>query len=329
MINPYRTLSERLPERLPAGKDALPGDPRSLRAWVEGLPRANQQAYLLELGQALDGFRNRRFDGFARLEAMEALRPALLEALTLLTSRLQGSTFPLGNAKAETASQLMALHRELALGYRLAVVEACAPGGKAPFLRGGQVALALERAAYHHVRWLGASYFLYRPAEPRAWANLYALAAFAESQGLAGKAGEDPAERSSLTVALLQNQAVLMSLANPYRFSQRELVDLWTLTRDVANLAELTPQRFSAAGSLVLVDTDTAPMFFSRAPDPDEGDVLWVDLRKLEALMRATLSHAGGARDAVLRLSRQYSLTLPVGLLERALEGWDQDASRS
>lgn len=329
MINPYRTLSERLPERLPAGKDALPGDPRSLRAWVEGLPRANQQAYLLELGQALDGFRNRRFDGFARLEAMEALRPALLEALTLLTSRLQGSTFPLGNAKAETASQLMALHRELALGYRLAVVEACAPGGKAPFLRGGQVALALERAAYHHVRWLGASYFLYRPAEPRAWANLYALAAFAESQGLAGKAVEDPAERSSLTVALLQNQAVLMSLANPYRFSQRELVDLWTLTRDVANLAELTPQRFSAAGSLVLVDTDTAPMFFSRAPDPDEGDVLWVDLRKLEALMRATLSHAGGARDAVLRLSRQYSLTLPVGLLERALEGWDQDASRS
>ena len=63
------------------------------------MPRANQQAYLAQLVQALDGFRNRRFDGFARLEAMEALRPAMLEALTLLASRLQGSTFPLANAR--------------------------------------------------------------------------------------------------------------------------------------------------------------------------------------------------------------------------------------
>ena len=146
----------------------------------------------------------------------------------------------------------------------------------------------------------------------RAWANLYALAAFAESQGLANKAVEDPAERSSLTVALLQNQAVLMSLANPYRFSQRELVDLWTLTRDVANLVELTPQRFSAAGSVVLIDVDAAPTFFSRAPNPDEGDVLWVDLRKLDGLMRATLSHAGGTRDAVAAFT-PVQPTLSVG----------------
>lgn len=329
MINPYRTLSSQLPERLPAARDALPADPKKLRAWVDGLPRANQQAYLQELTRALDDFRARRLEGFARLEALEVLRPMLLEATTLLTSRLQGSSFPLTGAKAETATQLLALQRDLALAYRMAVVESCAPSGKTPFLRGAQVAHALVRAMYHHVRWLATSYFLYRAPEHGTWAQLYALAAFAAAQGLDGKAAEDPAERRNLTVSLLQNQAVLLSLANPYRFSQRELVDLWTLTRDTASLVELTPQRFAAAGALALIDGDTPPGYAARAPEPSEGDVLWVDLRKLDGVIRAALSHAGTARETLVRLSRDYSLSLPTHLLERVLEGWSQDASRS
>lgn len=329
MINPYRSLSANLPERLPAGRDALPTDAKRLHAWVYALPRANQQAYLLQLSGALDAFHARQLEGFTRLEVMEVLRTPLLEAITLLTSRLQGSSFPLAGSKAETAAQLIHLHRQLALGYRMALVEACAPAGKVPFLRGSTVAVALVRAVYHHVRWLATSYFLYRSPEPDVWAQLYALAAFASARGLDGKAVEDASERRSLTVALLQNQAVLMALANPYRFSQRELVELWSLCRDVAATVEMTPQRFAAAGVLAMIDTDLPPTFVSRAPDPDEGDMLWIDLRKLEALVRGTLSRSGEGGEAVLRLSRDYRLTVPTSLLERALEGWSQDVTRA
>ena len=329
MINPYRSLSANLPERLPARRDALPTDAKRLHAWVDALPRANQQAYLLELSGALDAFHARQLDGFARLEIMEVLRPPLLEAITLLTSRLQGSSFPLAGSKAEIATQLIHLHRQLALGYRMALVEACAPAGKVPFLRGGTVAVALVRAIYHHVRWLATSYFLYRAPEADVWAQLYALAAFAGARGLENKAVEDAVERRSLSVALLQNQAVLMALANPYRFSQREQVELWSLCRDVAATVEMTPQRFAAAGALAMIDTDLPPTFVSRAPDPDEGDVLWIDLRKLETLVRGTLSRSGDAGEAVLRLSRDYRLTVPTSLLERALEGWSQDMTRA
>lgn len=329
MINPYHSLSTNLPERLPAGRDALPTDAKRLQAWVDALPRANQQAYLGELGAALDRFHARQLDGFTRLEVMEVLRPPLLEAVNLLASRLQGSSFPLVGSKAETAAQLLQLHRQLALGYRMALVEACAPAGKVPFLRGGQVATAVVRAAYHHVRWLATSYFLYRAPDLDVWAQIYALAAFASSRGLENKAVEDAAERRAMTVALLQNQAVLMALANPYRFSQRELVELWSLCRDVAGLVEMTPQRFAAAGALVMVDMDLAPTFVSRAPDPDEGDVLWIDLRKLDTLIRGTLSRTGDAGEAVLRLARDYRLTVSVSMLERVLEGWSQDITRA
>ncbi|MCX7555301.1 hypothetical protein OS187_00385 [Xanthomonadaceae bacterium JHOS43] len=328
MINPYRTLNNHLPERTSPGRDALPADPKRLRVWVEGLPRANHQAFLQELTRALDDFRARRLEGFARLEVLEVLRPMLLEAVALLSTRLHGSSFPLAGTKAANALQLLAMQRELALGYRMAVAEACAPAGKTPFLRGGQVAQALVRAVYHHVRWMATSYFLYRTPEPGAWTQLYALAAFATAQGLDSKPIEDAAERRSLTVSLLQNQAVLLSLANPYRFSQRELADLWTLTRDAAALAELTPQRFAAAGALALIDTDLPPMYVSRAPEPDEGDVMWIDLRKLDAAIRTALSHAGNAHEATVRLSRDYNLPLSTSLLERALDGWSQDASR-
>lgn len=329
MINPYRSLSANLPDRVPAGRDALPTDAKRLHAWVDALPRANQQAYLLELTSALDAFHTRQLDGFARLEVMEVLRPPLLEAANLLASRLQGSSFPLTGTKAETATQLLHLHRQLALGYRMALVEACAPAGKVPFLRGTSAATALVRATYHHVRWLAASYFLYRPPELDVWAQIYALAAFAGARGLENKAIEDAAERRALTVALLQNQAVLMALANPYRFSQRELVELWTLCRDVAATVEMTPQRFAAAGALAMIDTDLPPSFVSRAPDPDEGDALWIDLRKLDTLVRGTLSRSGDSGEAVLRLARDHRLAVPVSLLERAMEGWSQDTNRA
>ena len=328
MINPYRILNGNLPERLPPSRTAVSAEPKQLQAWVEALPRANQQVFLGDLQRILMEFRARRFEGFARLEAMEVLRPMLLEAAALLASRLQGSTFPLTGMKAESAKRFLELNRELALAYRMAVAEACAPAGKVPLLRSGRVALALIRAVYHHARWLAASYFVYRAPEPDAWAQLYALAAFAMAHKLESKAIEDPVERRSLTVALLQNQAILLSLANPYRFSQRELADLWTLTRDTASLIELTPQRFSAAGALALIDRDAAPVFVSRAPDPGDGDVYWADLRKLNDLIRAAVSHAGAARGAVLRLSREYHLPMPVDLLARALEGWSQDAAR-
>lgn len=328
MINPYRILGENLPERLPAARNAFSADPAALRAWADGLPRANQQVYLRELQRVLREFRGRRFDGFARLEALEVLRPMLLEITTLLAGRLQGSPFPLVGARADLARQLLDIHRDLALGYRMAVVEACAPSGKVPFLRGKQVTQALVRALYHHSRWLAAAYYLYRTPEPGTWAQLYALAAFAADRKLDSRAVEDSFERREMTAALLQNQAILLALANAYRFSQREQMELWILTRDTASLIALTPERFAAAGALILIDKDLPPAFVSRAPEPGDGDVYWVDLHKLNDLVRAAVSHAGAAREAMIRLSRNYQLTMPVEMLKRALEGWSQDASR-
>lgn len=329
MINPYHSLRHGLAERSAPAAGSAFGDARHLKPWLDALPRANHQVYSRELMRALTTLRGQRHEGFERLELLELLRPALLETTALLSNRLQGSTFPLSGVKAQTAVDLMAMQRELALAYRIAVVEACAPSGKPPVMCGKQVTLLLVRAMYHHVRWLASSYFLYRRPERGIWAQLYALAAFGSSLGLDGKTIEDEIEKTALSVVLLQNQAVLMSLANPYRFSQREMPDLWALARDAAGLMALTPQRFAATGVVVCIDQDRQPGYVTRAPAPSEGEVLWVDSRSLVASMRSMLERAGTAAEVTLKLSRSRRPTLPTHFVERVLEGWGQDVARA
>jgi len=91
-----------------------------------------------------------------------------------------------------------------------------------PFLRGGQVATALERAMHHGSRRLFLGYWLYLSAAENLWRDLHVLYGFASSAKLAGKAVDDAAMPGTTSAGHAYAHAVLLSLSNPYRFSQRE-----------------------------------------------------------------------------------------------------------
>ena len=327
MLTPYRALSEYLPERNPALTGNLPVEPKRLKAWIETLPRANQDSLLQSLAEAVQQIRNRRMEGFARFEALEMLRPVLLETLALVSGRLQGSTFPLSGQKAMLAEQIMTLQRDLAHAYRMAVIDAC-PGGKAPFLRGGQVTQVLVRAVYHASRHIFASYFLYRQPEPGAWGGINALLRFARSIGLHEKSVEEPVEKGTATVMSLYVQALLLSLTNPYCFNQRELSELWALTRDLAPGVELSPQRFGPTGSVALIEMDLPPTYHTRAPDAASGAVLWIDLRDVRKRVLDALERPLEGEIAI-NLGRGNDLIVSESVMRQAFNNWEQAASRT
>ncbi len=327
MITPFRALSEYLPERNPAQAGNLQVEPKRLKAWIEALPRANQDSLLQHLADAVLQIRNRRMEGFARFEALEALRPVLLETLALVSGRLQGSTFPLSGQKAALAEQILQLQRDLAHSYRMAVIDAC-PGGKAPFLRGGQVALVLERAVYHASRHIFASYFLYRQPDPGAWGGINALLRFARSIGLHDKSVEEPTEKGTISVMLLYIQALLLSLSNPYCFSQRELSELWAVTRDLAPAVELSPQRFGPTGSVALIEMDLPPTYHTRAPDAASGAVLWIDLREVRKRVLDALERPLEG-EVVINLGRDRNLIVSQPVMRHTFDNWEQAASRT
>lgn len=327
MNQAYVSLRDPLPLRHPPNAQSFPTDARRVKAWVDALPRANQAGTQRQLADALASLRETRLDGLQRLTTLDALRPSLIDAIAQLDAQLQGSSFPLPPAKEKIAEQILAFQRELALGYRIAVVEACAPAGSVPFMRGGQVAQAIARAIYHAARHLAASYFLYRTPEDGVWGALHALFRFAQGAGLADKAVDEPVERAALSPQQLYSHALLLALSNPYRFTQREQAELWPVTRDLAAMLSLEAVRHSEGAFAVPVIEDRGPGYLPEERVSDGQALLWIDLASLRTALDAALDGTGEG-NAHVRLGRNRTLVAPADLLRRLRQSWGQAADR-
>ena len=80
----YRQLRELLPTNVEAPDTRFPLDAKRIKVWVDSLPRANQQAVLRDVEEAISSVNAQRCDAGQRLAAMEALRPVVLESANLL-----------------------------------------------------------------------------------------------------------------------------------------------------------------------------------------------------------------------------------------------------
>lgn len=328
MNEAYQRLRDDLPARRVPDATTFPTDPRRVKAWVDALPRANQQATLRQLSEALESLKGLRLEGVQRLLAMETLRSPILDSVAALDKRLLGSTFPLPPLKAQVAEQIQSFQRELAIGYRLAVVELCAPGGGVPFLKGAQVTLALERAIYHAGRDLAVSYFRYRNPMPGTWGALNALHRFALGIKLDDKAVEEPAERIVLSPRQAYSHALLLALSNPYRFSQREQAELWPITRDLAAHVELLPKRPGEDAFAVAQVEDRGPGYLPEERAGADSALLWMGLASLRAALDGSLK--GDVTGPVhVRFRQGLTLIAPADLLRRLRAGWGHAAARS
>jgi cyclic-di-GMP-binding protein len=328
MNEAYQRLRDDLPARRAPDASTFATDPKRVKAWVDALPRANQQATLRQLAETLESLKAVRLDGAQRLLAVETLRPSVLDGIALLDKLLQGTTFPLPPAKAQVAEQIQRFQRELAIAYRIAVVELCAPSGSVPFLKGAQVGLALERAIYHAGRDLAVHYFLYRTPPPGTWSALNALYRFAQGVRLDDKPIEEPAERSALSPRQCYAHALLLALSNPYRFSQREQSELWPITRDLAAHVDFLSHPPRGDGFAVSQSEDRGPGYLPEERVSAASAVLWMDLAPLREALEGPLgSNALGA--AHVRFRHGHTLVAPVELLRRLRSGWGQAAARN
>lgn len=323
----WRRLAEGLPMRHSSTQDAFPTDPRRVREWVEALPRANQAATLRQLAGALEALVHQKVDGATRFQLLEALRPVVLDGVALLERQLQGTSFPLVPLKAQAADQLQALHRLLATGYREAIADLCGPSGSVPFLRGGVVTQALERALYHASRQLALAYFLYRTPPAGAWLELHVLNGFARSVKLHQKPVDDIALRRPATAESGYAQAVLLALSNPYRFSQREQSELWQITRDLAEHCHFHEAHAPEDAFAVPQDRDDGPGYIPEERADAGERLLWFDLSPLAA----QLDHALGEQrhgEVLLRFARGHAVLGQADLLRRLRSGWGHASAR-
>ena len=315
----YRRLNDGLPT---SGGEALrrfPSDPRSARAWVAALPRANGQATQMELSDALDSLAGQQLKSTQRLWVLEELRPAVLESIDLLKRQFVGSPLPLPGLKARAAQHAETFQLDMAAAYRKAAAEICAPEGKIPMLRGAAVTKALLRSAWHYRHAAEFAWRLYRAPSAGVWQGLHRVYRFAAERRLEARQIDDVGANQSQTVQSLYLQALLMSVAHPLAYSQTEQDTLRKLAKEFAGLCSLQSSAQNALAACVPEDADQG--LGQRIEE--ESDPLWLDLAayKIEvddALARVRDGYAEiipgrspgirVAEDLLLRLQRAFGM---------------------
>lgn len=321
----YRHLCDLPPILGEGAARPLPAEPRRLAAWVESLPRANAQAVQRQFRDALDALAARKVGGAARLEALEALRKPVLEVVAQLERQFVGAAFPLAGTRVQAALDAESFHIALAYGYRQAAAELCAPAGKVPLLRGGQVALALGRALHHYGRALAEAWLAYRAPQPGSWQGLHCCHAFAVASRIAGKGIEDPFDGRHATLSSLYLAALLVSACNPYAYSQPGQEMLWLLAYAYAPHCRLSADGGDGAQGIVDPGSDSGPGIGGG----DLDHTMRLDTGRLLADIERELSAGGEGATASLSPARGIVVPVTRKLLQDVRRGLGGAAGRA
>jgi len=288
----YRRLGEILPPglraELPFGLDA-----KRAAGWIETLPRADVAATRRALLRALEALSSTHaLKGATRREIAEVLRPAILDN-ALSTQRLfAGKPLPLAGDLAGLPGELEQLHLRLAHAYRMAAADQCAPSGSLPWLRGGQVAEAAQRATYHYGEALMVAWRVYADLPVDAWRGLHRTYRFAVARELERRPSSDPLVSGLPTIHQRYVELLLMHVVNPRAFSQAEQERVWAMCEA---FAARTPLRDTPSATAVGVADDADEGPGGKAPPRQH-----LDLVGFAAAVEAALAASDGESAIVM-----------------------------
>lgn len=236
----FELLAVVLPRRERPGRDAFPTTAKAVRGWIEALPLANSGATARLLYNGLKELNQLELDAGQRIEILEQMRTPVAQVVASMERHVIGQPLPLPLQKRQIGAVMRDFHRELAMGYAICVHDLCAPRGAVPFLRGRSTAMALTRGLVHGGHALTRCYLSYSEIPSGIWALMHRMAAFAFESQLADKAFTDPQYPGiTLTPESSYLQAALCAIGNPYRLTQKEIIDLDSAAKVWANLCRV------------------------------------------------------------------------------------------
>ncbi len=329
MTDRYRRLLRAMPERHAPTAGAFATEARALRSWVAALPLANFSATAKLLLDGLRQINRMRVDAAQRLEAIEILRHPVAQLAALTDKQIIGASFPLPPQKVELGAVALEFQGELALGYRIALAELCAPAGSVPFMRAKQVALAGVRALQHGGEHLAKAYLLYRTPPAGTWQALHDVYRFLTMVRFDDRGVDDPLLGTPVNAKLAYAHALLLALANPYRYTQRELLEVIAFTRTVAPYCELRGGAVEGDISMT-TDSDHGPGYLPEERGQGELEVLSIGIKPLLQFIESQIAILPpGARVATFRLRGGPPVQIDIDLTHRLVDGWTASGERS
>jgi hypothetical protein len=228
-------LQERLPAQDLTHLSSADPTPRSVAAWVAGLP-------LVNTGESVP-LMFRMLQELVRLNTPEPNRFLLLESVrepahvlgNALAKHYLNNTLVLAEAAAKVATLAQAMQYHLANGYKRVVVNTLAappPPPKQAAAQRDMLALAMHRAMKNLLGALLRVTELYLSPPPGLWLEMHCLYRLAIDQGLANIKMANPGSAlvKQCSIEELYIRALLLATCNPNKLRQGEIRKVYDLT---------------------------------------------------------------------------------------------------
>ncbi len=226
--------------------------PRHLQKWLNALPLTNLPVASGSLSYEIGALNRQKVAMETRLKLLEQYRGVILTLLPALEEQSVATRLPLPDRNREMADLTRQLLTELAIGYKIVLVDY--QGTRITLGKGKIVQLAAQRAMSVLGRVLAVCYQIYAPAPAGIWFEIHQIFRFAIEQGIANETVSD--ENGESSVGLVYKQILLLALSNPYHLNPGEVERVLGYLPRFGSLAQFQPflQAGNSAG-LFLVQT--------------------------------------------------------------------------
>jgi hypothetical protein len=299
-------------------------NPKKARAWIDSLPLTKTVESARALLAVLKHLNGAKISCDDRVGAVEAYRPVLSVLLDELQAVFAYASLPLQARQQEAYTLAAQLHEECAIVYKLQLLEKT--GKMVLFNAKKALPPPLYWATTHlHARMMQC-YRVYHPVPEGLWRELHMLHQYAEEQGFQGEVVD---AESGLSIRDLYAEAVLVSLADPYRLMNTELDKVLDLLRQHKGQMELrgsaeglNPQRLF----IVAIDSDSAPKVLVQGNRPTQGNILRIiDPTKLVDRLQTKLRSTVGTAQNAGKSRATHDLT---DLMSRLIRLWGDPPKR-
>lgn len=320
-----------LPQREKPGRLSFNTSSQAMQAWIDDLPLLNTDRTLVLVSGALDQINLLDIPFQQRHQVLELLSTPVMCISDALKKDLLGKQLPLQADNLRRATQVTELYNRMALGYRIVVDDAGSEVTPHPLL-----CTAIHRAMRYLCEILLTSYQIYVQYPAGLWEIIHSLFGLAEEFQLSTQTVTDitlPATSGS-SIETVYKQALLLSLACPYRLRQNEIHYIYNGLLEWATASRLHQVNNTQKLGLFAVNlrSDLPPAYRVLRQDLQaDGNWRILDTSEMAHRMQQALSGQAGSTARASGLGDAHTmqrLMLAWGIMpKRKFSRYRQDAS--
>ena len=294
---------------------------KTVKKWVSLLPTANPALSTRLLYDFIAEFNIVKVPVQQRLESLEILRPLFLSTKLTLRSRLMRGGFPKTQDELRTFELLVALEKNIALGYWIAARELTRHN--VGWLQGKNTALAIQRTIKGLSGVLVTHYIMSSPAPDWLWGDLhslYNLSVKIKKQS-SKVVDETVLQGNTISIEDCYKQVLLLSLTDPTGLAQKEVEGVYQFIEKIAQLIMIEKKLVGGQERqcIIPIEEDKMPYF-------DQGSKVgcFLNLSKLYNVLsqEKNFCTVDEVRFSALYASKNVSGKLSGGLFQYLFLRW-------